>query len=195
MWLVRNGLLVEEDFGPGYLYSEAVVQMATPQFLLLVLPNQLQFTPNEQIDNQQVLIQEKVGRIVASLPHTPYIAIGLNFVWHMSNEERGIERLSRELFFKEGSDLYRRFDFPNAQFGAYLSRDFGGCRQKLDIKPITLDESGQEGGGQRLQFAFNFHLDLKDEAQSSHRIQELLGRWDEVREESRQIVESLQRET
>lgn len=190
MWLVRNELLAEEDFGPGYLYSEAFVQMATPHFLLLVVPSQLQFTPGEQTEHQQALIQEKVGRIIERLPHTPYVAVGLNFVWHLSDERRRIEQLSRELFFKEGSDIYRRFDAADAKFGAYLSRDFGGCRLKLDIKPIALEESDR-GDAQRLQFAFNFHRDLTDGEQSVQRIQEMLGRWDEVREESSQIVASL----
>src|SRR3954452_10956137 len=82
LWLVRNELLAEEDFGPGYLFSEAVVQMATPQFLMLVVPSQLQFSPTDQVEDQQALIRGKVGRIVERLPHTPYVAVGLNFVWH-----------------------------------------------------------------------------------------------------------------
>lgn len=192
LWLVRNELLAEEDFGPGYLFSEAIVQMATPQFLMLVVPSQIQFSPNDQVEDQQALIQEKVGRIVERLPHTPYVAVGLNFVWHMRDEQVGIEQLSRELFFKNDSELYRRFDAEDAKFGAYLSRDFGGCRQKLDIKPISLDKSGPEEM-QQLQFAFNFHRDLTDAEGSVRRIQEMLGRWNEVRAESMRIVESLQR--
>jgi len=193
LWLVRNGLLAEEDFGPGFLFSQAVVQLATPQFLLLVVPSQLQFTPSEQIQAQQGLIIEKVGRIVERLPHTPYVAIGLNFVWHLRDEHTRIEELSRDLFFKNDSDLYRRFDTQDARFGAYLSRNFLGCRLKLDVKPISLDESGHDEM-QRLQFAFNFHRDLGDGAEeASRRIQDMLGRWDEARAESMQIVESLQR--
>jgi len=192
MWLVRNELLVEEDFGPGYLFSEAVVQMTTPQFLLLVAPNQLQFTPSDQVEGQQALILDKVGRIVNRLPHTPYVAIGLNFVWHMLPEQVGVEQLSRELFFKEDSELYRRFDAENARFGAYLSRDIFGCRMKLDIKPISVDGEAM-GGPHRLQFAFNFHRDLAESADSVRRIEEMLGRWDEARTESLQIVEALQR--
>jgi hypothetical protein len=192
LWFVRNELLAEEDFGPGYLFSEAVVQMATPQFLMLVVPSQLQFSPNDQVEDQQALIQEKVGRIVERLPHTPYLAVGLNFVWHMRDERAGIEQLSRELFFKNDSELYRRFDAEDAKFGAYLSRNFGGCRQKLDIKPISLDESGLEEM-QRLQFAFNFHRDLTNAEEPVRCIEEMLGRWNEARAESMRIVESLRR--
>jgi len=192
LWFVRNEVVAEEDFGPGYLFSEAVVQMATPQFLLLVVPSQLQFTPNEQVERQQGLILEKVGRIVERLPHTPYVAVGLNIVWHMRDEQMRIEQLSRGLFFKGDSELYQRFDAEDARFGAYLSRDIFGCRLKLDIKPISLDESGREEM-QRLQFAFNFHRDLADAEEPVRRIQEMLGRWDEARAESMQIVESLQR--
>ena len=191
LWLVRNELVAEEEFGPGYLFSEAFVQMTTPRFMLLVLPNQLQFTPGEPIERQQDLILEKVGRIVEQLPHTPYVAVGLNFVWHVRDEQTRIEQLSRELFFKGDSELYRRFDAEDARFGAYLSRDSLGCRLKLDIKPVSLDESGRDEA-QRLQCAFNFHRDLGGVAGEPVRlIQEMLGRWDEARAESKQIVESL----
>jgi hypothetical protein len=104
-----------------------------------------------------------------------------------------IEQLSRELFFKGDSDVYRRFDTEDAKFGAYLSREILGCRLKLDIKPISLDESGRDDM-QRLQFAFNFHCDLAGLAvEPVPRIQEMLARWDDARAESMQIVESFQR--
>lgn len=174
------------------MYSEAVVQLRTPQFLLFVLPNQLQFTPGEQVQDQQGLIQEKVGRIVERLPHTPYTAVGLNFVWHVRDDEAGIEQLSRELFFKTDSELCRCFDAPDAKFGMYLSRDLFGCRLKLDIKPIVVNGSDQPEM-QRLQFAFNFHKDLADSGEPVRQIQEMLGRWDEIAAESRRIVKSLER--
>lgn len=193
LWLVRNGLLAEEEFGSGYIFSESFVQAATPRFLLLVVPSQLQFTPSELGEGQQELILEKVGRIVERLPHTPYVAVGLNFVWHMHDEDSTIERLSRELFFKGESELYRRFDAEDARFGAYLSRDVLGCRMKLDIKPVSLEESSLQEM-QRLQFAFNFHRDLSNAAGDPvGLIHRMLERWDEAKAESMQIVESLQR--
>ncbi len=192
VWFARSGLFIESDFGAGHVIGDGLVQISNPLFQMLVLPSQLQFAPDEKVANQQQLIEEKVGGIVQTLPHTPYVAIGLNFVWHMRDERVEVERLSRELFFKADSELYRRFDTEDARFGAYLSRDLRGCRQKLDIKPISLDESTNLNM-QVIQFAFNYHRELTDAEEPVRQIHEMLERWNEFREESRQLVESLQR--
>ena len=160
---------------------------------LLVAPSQLQFTPNPQIADQQSLIEQKVGGIVGLLPHTPFTAIGLNFAWSVNDDGVTTRRLTRELFFKDNGPLHRRFDTEDAQFGAYFSRDFRGCREKLDIKPVTFADKNQ-GLMHALLLAFNFHRILVESDESVAVIREMLGLWDEFREESKQAAESLREE-
>lgn len=187
-WLVRNGLLNEEEMQPGYVFTDMFVQVRSNRFNLLVLPDQLQFVPTVAEDDEQNVISEKVGIIVRILPHTPYRAIGLNFSWHLIPRDANVARLSQELFFNPEKPLYRLFNASNAHFGAYLSKDVLDFRLKLDVKPILIAQG--EGKENRLQFLFNFHADLTDNP--ADQIQRYLVRWNDVKRESEAIVDAIE---
>jgi len=155
LWLVRNGIVGEEDFGTGCIFSEEVAKIASRQFDLLVLPPQLQFIPKVVADEQGVLVKTVLGeKIVQALQATPYVAVGLNFTWHICPEGQDIGVYSRSLFCMPEKSPFREFDSADARFGTYLSKNVIDCRMKLDVKPITLPT------GEVLQFAFNFHADV-----------------------------------
>src|SRR5262249_6224237 len=80
-WLVQHGIIGEDDLLEGALFSDTVVQAPTSRFLLLLLPDQLQVVPTGPADEAQPVIVEKLGKIVGTLPHVPYKAVGLNFSW------------------------------------------------------------------------------------------------------------------
>src|SRR5258707_9842242 len=79
LWLVQNGILTADE-GPG-IYVPGFVQVKAREFELLVLLDRLQFVPTSEPGKRAELVAEKVGTIVRTLPHTPYVAAGLNFVW------------------------------------------------------------------------------------------------------------------
>ena len=187
-WMIEHGIIKSaEEIQPGYLFSEMMVQFSAPWFHLLIAPEQCQFTPAVDRDEEQSLIVDKVGRIVRTLPHTPYTAIGLNFRYHISPERAEVEALSKRLFFVDDSPLHREFDCDDARFGGYLSRNALGFRLKLDVKPIMLLMDEQEA--YRLQLGFNFHLDLGGAPEERvTAIEESLQRWDEVRDEGLRIT-------
>lgn len=151
-------------------------------------PQQLQFTPRGAEEQQQDIIVERLGRLVETLPHTPYHAVGLNFIWYFDPGEIGVRTFSRRLFFAERSALYRAFDVEDARFGGYLSKDSLGARLKLDVKPITV--TGEQSC-ERMQFMFNFNLDVKGEPNPAHSVVELLTRWHEAYQESARIMETV----
>jgi hypothetical protein len=184
LWLFRNELVSEEEFEPGSVFTDVFVQVKTPRFVLLVVPDQLQFVPLKQDEDDEHLIEEKVGRIIELLSHTPYIAVGLNFVWHMNLDDLDIRGLTRQLFFKADSAFFKEFDTDDAQFGGYASKDMFGCRFKVDIKPITVLEEPRE----RVQFAFNYHKDIMHPIKVVQEIKEVLGHWNEARAESERLV-------
>jgi hypothetical protein len=134
------------------------------------------------------LIIDKLGKIVQKLPHTPYRALGLNFIWHLTPADKSIARLTRGLFFNADRALDRHFAVENAHYGGYLSKDVGNFRLKLDIKPIQVPVGDATEG--RVQFAFNFHSDLKEDA--ARQIEERLLHWDEVRQEAERILDSVE---
>jgi len=192
LWLVRNGLLQEDDFRPGCVFSDMVAQVNASQFRMLVVPDQCQFSPAVPSDQEQALVVDKVGMIARSLPHTPFRAIGLNFLWHLDPADHDVRSVSRDLFFVANSPLYEEFAVQDARFGAYMSKDAFGGRLKLDVKPLTIQHEGRDE--ERIQFAFNFHLDLGNLEDPVGSIEESLHRWNEVREGSSRIVHLTKRE-
>lgn len=187
VWLLKNGIVSEDDFESAAIFAEGVSQIQTKLFQLLVVPQMLQFVIKPGLaEKEESRIAQKVGSIVNALPHTPYVAIGLNFVWHLKEESEGMRELTRRLFFKPGRPPFSLFDVPDARFGAYLSKDFDKLRLKLDIKPIVVKEA-DKAEEDRLIFTFNFNKDLTPENAVSA-IGESLLLWDAAKIEAKKIV-------
>lgn len=187
LWLVRNGILGEPEFQAGCVFTDQVANIESGQFGLLVVPPQLQFVPKVAAEDEGKLVVTKVGKIVRTLPHTPYIAVGLNFFWHVEPEDGNVPALTRSLFFSPQHRICQLFGSDDARFGAYFSKDVLDCRLKLDVKPIRR-QTGEESK-EFVQFAFNFHLDLPQEGnQTVEAIERQLGIWDEARNEATKIV-------
>jgi hypothetical protein len=192
LWLVRNGLLKEDDFKPGCIFTDMVVHVKARDFTLMVVDAQCQFAPcKDRLDDQELVV-DKVGSLVRLLPETPYRAVGLNFLWHLVPEDGDVPAISRGLFFTSDGPLHREFDDPTARFGAYMSKDAFGARLKLDVKPIIVEQDTVRK--ERIQFAFNLHLDIAEADDPVARIQGMLGCWSAVREETSRIVHTALRE-
>src|SRR5258707_15829179 len=84
LWLVRNGIVGEDEFLPGSVVTDGLCQFQTERFILIAIPNLLQVSlrPLVAVPDEGALMADNVGGMVRSLPHTPYSAVGLNFVWH-----------------------------------------------------------------------------------------------------------------
>ena len=193
LWLVRNGVVPEGEFLPGCIFTDVLVQVRTRRFSLLFTPEQFQFVSTPGEDDTQALMRETIGRVIETLPHTPYTpyrALGLNFTWHLFPDGGDVAALSRQLFFVPERPLFRDFDVPDASFGSYLSRDLLGFRLKLDVKPVAVTPPGN-GPEQRLQLLYNFHADLPEGEQTVARLQEHLRRWGEAADMARTSAASI----
>ncbi len=184
LWLVRNGFVGENDFLPGCVFTDMFVQVRSTQFHMLVIPDQLQFVPTVPPAEEQRLIMDKVGAVARTLPHTPFRAIGLNFNWHLIPVEGDLHRITRALFFREQTPLFQHFAADDAHFGGYLSKNTFGFR----LKPILVQAADHPEG--RVQFAFNFHAELGENA--VQQIENHLLRWNEVRQEAERIINSVE---
>src|SRR5947208_812998 len=86
IWLVDNHLLERDEFKPGCVFTDMLVQVQARGFDLLVTPDQLQFRPQCEPELQQSVLLKRIGGFVNALPHTPYVAVGLNFTWRFIPE-------------------------------------------------------------------------------------------------------------
>lgn len=191
IWLLDNELATREDFRGENVFTltPPFVQFRAPAFALVVLPDQLQFAPQPVNERAGQLILDKVGRIVELLPQTPYVAVGLNYVWHLIPDASQFAGFCKDLFSKE-NPLFAAFDVDDARYGGYLSKNVLGARLKLDIKPVTIGAPPE--GSEALQFAFNYNLDLPRSAAAVDQILDMLRRWDEARNQSQEIVHAVQ---
>lgn len=118
IWLTRQGILDPEGrVEDGSIFSDTIVQALTPDFVLLVFMEQLQFILKAPPDQQKVLVEEKLGKLVRELPHIPYRAVGLNFNWHLTPAGEDIPTLTRRLFVIPGNPVFDRFRDGAAHFG------------------------------------------------------------------------------
>ncbi|MBU0652030.1 MAG: hypothetical protein KKG96_04030 [Proteobacteria bacterium] len=188
-WLIKNGIFTEEEILPDSIFSPVIANVHSRDCQVLVLPEQLQFTSTLADPAAQELLISKLGKIVQALPHTPFVAAGLNFSWQVYDEDVASNAaLGRKLFFRDDSLLYKFFDVDDARFGSYMSRDILGCRLKLDIKPVTVPRP--EGTSNRLHFGFNFHLQLTEDDKAES-ILKLFQKWDEAKETAISLMKQI----
>ncbi len=191
-WLIRHNLATEADFQQGFVFSDSLVQIQAQAFNFLLVEEQLQFQPKVEMEREQELISSRVGDFVKSLPHTPFKAVGLNFLWNLTPDIESIGGVSRRLFYRKEVPLFQNFATDDARFGAYLSRDVLGCRLRLEVKPILMTAGGTTQ--EHLHFAFNFNLDLTEADNPVEVITSMLAKWDEAKRETIRIIESVERE-
>ena len=188
-WLIKNGIFTEEEVQPDSIFSPVIANVHSRDCQVLVLPEQLQFMSQLADQSGQELLISKLGKIVQALPHTPFVAVGLNFSWQVYDEDDASNAaLGRKLFFRDDSLLYKFFDVDDARFGSYMSRDILGCRLKLDIKPVTVP--CPEGTSNRLLFGFNFHLQLTEDDKAES-ILKLFQKWDEAKETAVSLMKQI----
>ena len=188
-WLIKNGIFTEEEIQPDSIFSPVIANVHSKDCQILVLPEQLQFMSKLIDQSGQELLISKLGKIVQALPHTPFVAVGLNFSWQVYDEDDvSSAALGRKLFFRGDSPLYKFFDVDDARFGSYMSRDILGCRLKLDIKPVTVP--CPEGVSNRLLFGFNFHLQLTEDDKAES-ILNLFQKWDEAKETAVSLMKQI----
>lgn len=187
LWLVDNEIVARDEFTSGCVFSEMIVNVHTNRFRLFVSPEQLQFVPAKFDEDTATLLQQVLVRIVQGVPHTPYTAVGLNFVWLAADDQLG--DLSRSLFFRPSQPLYEAFNVEDARFGCYLSRELLGGRLKLEIKPATVRKDDDEFPTERLQFSFNLHYDIQAGTDAASQIEAILSHWADAKNEVIRLID------
>lgn len=188
VWLFKYDIFTEEEL-KGSTCLPVVVEVRTKDFNFNLVPDRMQFSVNPACDDVKGLISAKVEKIITLLPHTPFVAAGLNFTYHVSPEDGNISSLGRSLFYNEKAKLFEGLDTDDVRFGGYFSRDIIDTRMRLDAKPVTLKMGDQEE--EKLQFSFNFNINLKPD-DGPDKIIELFAKWDQAEKISKEITEKVQ---
>ncbi len=193
LWLVDHGIVLREEFeaGKGSVFSDMMVNVASDKLTMLVTPDQVQFSPTQPPPNEDGIVENRLGLLVRTLPHTPFTACGLNFTWLLDDED--VVEVAKRLFFVPDSPVHRAFEVENSRFGGYMSKPAFDGRLKLDIKPLTLRTPNGEST-ERLQFAFNFHLDVPQASSGVDVVVSHLANWNPAFEMTHEIMQVLESE-
>lgn len=160
-WMISNEIIDEKELGENCLSAPMVSQIDSRNFHILVVPEQMQFVPKTISENTQELVTSKLLVIIDKLPHTPYVATGINFFADVVPKNQDFHSLNKKLFFISDNPIFQEFSSPDARYGSYFSKNIFDCRLKLDIKPVTLTKKA--AGPEKieaLKLNFNFHKDL-----------------------------------
>lgn len=192
LWLVKQGIVAEDEFGESCVFSRLAVQVDTRNYRLLVVPDRLQLTFARDRGDRAGIIRRVLVKLIRSLPHTPFVAAGFNmqFVLDMAGVTDYASKL-RRIMLPSANPVAAHFMQEDSRFGAYCTKAFAGMRLNLDMRSIQRHAAAspsEEG----LQVAFNFHRDLPHEDRVGPLI-ETLGIWDAAAGEARSITESLVR--
>ena len=186
LWLVEEGIVGKDEFEDNCVYAPFVTQVFTPTFQLHVLPERLQVVLTDKSLGEPGPVMDKISILVQKLPHTPYTAIGANFLWLVAPHDLddSVDYM-RKLFVRPEIPLYKRFPSEDARFGAYMSKDFFNTRMKLDIKPYREENNGNVE--EYLRFNFNYNLQLTH-GEHIEQIIGFLGNWDKMKKEADETV-------
>lgn len=189
LWLVEVGVALRDEFLEGSTFSPAFVKFDTPGFQFLALQNQIQFQLKGSEDDKQRLVTERLGRFVTSLPHTPYTARGVNFLWHYRPDDPArIPEIGRRLFFKNNTPFAHLLESDDAKFGAYYSKDVLGFRLKLSTAPVDITPPSGQPGHEAIQLNFNYHRNAKN----SKEISDSLLMWSEAKQHSQSLADAIE---
>ena len=190
-WLVKTGLLADGDPGKDFVFTPLFSHFTNDEFDFLLVPERLQIAPLVEADKQQGLLIDRVGKLIKAVPHTPFVAVGLNFTVQIVPEHVDVIALTRRCFFVSGSPLHEEFDAPDARFGGYFSRDVLGMRLKLDVKPARGIRPGWEDERHFVNMDFNYQYDIKPEEDPVAQIVDCLSKWNEARSQVLRIADIL----
>jgi hypothetical protein len=185
IWLSREKLVEDSEFGPQSITTAGASQHQIAKLALLVVPDRLQLLINpferESMDRADSLC----AGIVARLPHTPYLALGINF--DFAPTVSNAAAVTRKLLGVNDARLAAAFDDPSATFAGTLSKPIRDGQ--LNFR-IAIAE-GQKKEESSLALQFNHHFDLSSLAPESvgDEVARLVHSWDTLREEASRLTE------
>ncbi len=189
LFFVKNEILNEDQILAGSIFDGNSVQLIGISFHILVLSNQVIITDLKP--NENTPIDKTILSIISAGKISKVIALGINFHWFLEDKSKSLEQFSKDLFYNDKIKILADFfKSANSAFGVYASTDFMNARMKLDVKPNTITEINQTGNvlnKQVLNFAFNFHFEIKNPSDNSEMLQ-YISEYNSYKQETEKIM-------
>lgn len=187
-FFIKNNIVAENEILPNSIFDTiGGVQLISNKFYIIITGNQIAVTATKPENND-----DKINSVLSAIIKAANIinieALGINFHIFIVDNSVTMEELSKKYFFNEKIDVFSKyFNTPDTRYGAYASINFKDARLKLDIKPSVIlsnaDQKKQEG----INFAFNFHFDIKSKIDNSEVIK-YLGDYNLYEDETGKVI-------
>jgi hypothetical protein len=188
-WLDLNKIIPANSLNKLSTFSPLLVQAISEKISIVVTQDQIQIAPTSPDIFKEVITVNAVA-LIKAMDDISLNGMGLNFNWYLRDEKVGYEELSIKYFLNEKNPATKFFNDGNQMFGDYLSKEINDdIRLKLDIKPTQLHDIKENKSYKAIQFAFNFHSDLKVENQKE-KLLEILSNYDKWLKITSDIIES-----
>ncbi len=197
-WLVKVGIFEQEELHGAVVLTPLTANIPTKDFVLTVLPNRIQCDILPGNKQPAKTINRVVAGIVQTLPHTPYTAVGLNFVYAVRpDEDRHFVGWISKYFGSAFTHNLGYTEGNNPLYGSYVSFDVLGMRLKLTMVPTEIKTIGPAApahwkiGELFLQTSLNFHCDVTGETDPAKAVVEALAKWDLASGLAEEIIQLL----
>lgn len=176
-WLDVNKVIPADSLKKLSTFSPLLVQAISDKVSLVVTRDQIQIAPTSPEIFKEIITVNSVA-LIKAMDDIALNGMGLNFNWYLRDDQVGYEVLSSKYFLNEKNPATKFFNNGNQMFGNYMSKDIDAdIRLKLDIKPIQLYDIKEKKSLKTIQFAFNFHSNMKGENQKE-KLLDILANYD-----------------
>ena len=170
-WATQKGIITEEI--KNFTHTPVFSLIETENFIFVVDPDRLQISVKKTLSQNLGELPNIVKRYIEQLPETPYLAIGLNFIYHL-NLEKGLEG-----FFSPNTDKFKKIFSEPYQIGGTIRFKFENFLVRLNIQPTK--ENNKFIGD------FNFHCDTE----KLEEMKKILGMYFKVKDKAESILKEL----
>lgn len=170
-WVAQKGIITEEI--KNFTHTPVFSLIETENFIFVVDPDRLQISVKKTLSQNLDELPHIAKRYIEQLPETPYIAIGINFIYHL-NLEKGLED-----FFSPDTEKFKNIFSESYQIGGIIRFKFEKFLVRLNIQPAK--ENNKFIGN------FNFHCDTK----KLEEIRKILNMYFKAKEKAESILKEL----
>ena len=168
LYLYEKGIISRDEVRTPLIEAPGNIYIPTDDYMLVAnLQNIVVSSFPNKTDGLK--LYDTISKIVTMLMNDEsngsFIAVGLNFQYIVSANEKEMSEYSKKHFRPSNNKVVEQFfSEDNSLYGLYHSVDFNNSRLKFEAKPGELNfacptESYNEKG---IIFSFNYHFDCRD---------------------------------
>lgn len=188
-WAIKNGLFQESELVGQRLCTPVLSQLQTANSRIFVTSDRLQFTADTVDEAVGREMAAKAATVVGLLHETPYLAVGHNFDFGLSDTVSSPEEFMMARF-QPASPRLQRFLADSAGSPAFLATmpRLGG-EAKLNVR-VDLVEFQSDTGLATAKAHLNYHFPSPGDNRAAA-VLRTLDRWADTYADARSIADTL----